>query len=161
MNWYMQITPITEVNAHIFDVFEQDYEAEFSALTKKEPDVEGRFAIEANWHPPNSGFYLFLQEKPAGFAIRSEADGYSDIAEFYILPCYRKKGLGKLFAFTLFNTFRGPWQVRQIQTATAAIMFWRAVIHEYTQGNYTEDMTHDPYWGTVICQRFISQSVQG
>jgi hypothetical protein len=48
----MRIVQITSKNAHIFEVFVQDYEAEFSAITRKEPDAEGRFALEADWRPP-------------------------------------------------------------------------------------------------------------
>lgn len=155
----MKILPITSANAHIFEVFAQDYEAEFSAITRKEPDAEGRFALEANWQPPNKGFYQFIQGKPVGFAIRGETDdGHSDIAEFYILPCYRKKGVGKQLAFAIFDLFPGPWQVRQIPTATKAIVFWRATIKEYTGGNYTEDQVSDSHWGTVIRQRFASRT---
>ena len=169
----MKVVPITQENAHIFEVFEQDYESEFSAITKKEPNAEGRFAIEADWGAPNKGFYLFIEDisngiqksasgnpvgyKPAGFAVRGEIDGRSDIAEFYILPCYRKKGLGKLFAFADFDRFHGPWQVRQISTAVEATSFWRTVIHEYTHGNYAEDQINDPHWGVVIRQRFTSK----
>src|SRR6476469_8723826 len=99
----MNYIPITQENQNIFDVFEQDYEAEFSSITRKEPDAEGRFAIEADWRPPNSGLYLFIADKPAGFSVRSLVDGRSDMAEFYILPCYRKQGYGKLFAFKMFD----------------------------------------------------------
>ncbi len=154
----MEIIPITKANAHIFEVFVQDYEAEFSAITRKEPNAEGRFALEADWRPPNSGFYQFKHGKPVGFAIRSLAtEGSSDIAEFYILPCYRKKGFGKLLAFAIFDLFPGPWQVRQIPTAGEAIAFWRSTIHEYTSGNYEEDEVSDPHWGSVIRQRFKSR----
>ncbi|MGE5196261.1 MAG: GNAT family N-acetyltransferase [Anaerolineae bacterium] len=153
----MNIIPITPTNSHIFEVFEQDYEAEFSAVTKKEPNVEGRFAIEADWRDPNKGFFLFVNEKPAGFVIRGINDGRSDIAEFYILPCYRKKGLGKILAFAIFDLFPGPWQVRQIPTAKEAITFWRTIIHEYTHGNYTEDLTNDSHWGSVVRQLFHSR----
>jgi predicted acetyltransferase len=156
MELEMEIVPITSANSAIFDVFEQDYEAEFSAITKKEPSPEGRFAIEADWHPPNSGFYLFIKKKPAGFAIRDELNGRSDIAEFYILPCYREKGYGKRFACALFDRFPGPWQVRQIVTATEAIAFWRAVIDAYTEGAYEEVTIDDPHWGRVLCQTFTS-----
>ena len=150
----MKIVPISDTNAHIFDTFEQDYESEFSALTHKEPDAEGRFAIEADWRSPNSGLYLFLDQKPAGFAVRGTVEGRSDIAEFYILPCYRKKGYGKQFAFAIFDSFPGPWQVRQIPTARDAIAFWRAVIIKYTNGKYTEDFVEDLHWGTVLRQCF-------
>jgi predicted acetyltransferase len=154
----MKIEPITDKNSHIFEVFEQDYEAEFSAITRKEPDAEGRFAIEATWEPPNQGFYLFIREKPAGFAIKGTIEKRSDIAEFYILPLYRKKGFGKAFAFALFDLFPGSWQVRQIPTAKEAIAFWRIVIDEYTKGNYKEDQTKDPHFGFVTRQLFQSRS---
>lgn len=154
----MKIIPITLENAHIFEVFVQDYEAEFSAITKKEPDAEGRFAIEAGWQNPNNGFYPFVEEKPVGFVIRGQTDEeHSDIAEFYILPCYRKKGFGKLLAFAIFDLFPGPWQVRQIPTATNAIAFWRATINEYTGGNYIETQVNDAHWGSVIRQCFESR----
>jgi predicted acetyltransferase len=152
-----KLIPIADENAHIFDVFVQDYEAEFSAITKKEPNVEGRFALEADWRHPNSGFYWFMKEKPVGFAIRTEINKRSDMAEFYILPCYRNTGLGKNLAFAIFDQFPGPWQVRQIPTAKEAITFWRRVIAEYTQDNYEEDLIDDLHWGKVIRQLFESR----
>lgn len=155
---YMEIIPITPENAHIFEVFVQDYEAEFSAITKKEPNAEGRFALEANWQSPNQGFYQFMKGKPIGFAIKGITDeGRSDIAEFYILPCYRKKTFGKKLAFAIFDLFPGPWQVRQIPTAVEAISFWRATIKDYTKGRYTEDHVKDPHWGIVLRQCFNSR----
>lgn len=153
-----RLIPITAENTHIFDVFVQDYEAEFSAITKKEPNVEGRFSLEVDWKNPNSGFYWFVKEKPVGFAIKTEIEGRSDIAEFYILPCYRNTGLGKRLAFAVFDLFPGPWQVRQIPTATDAINFWRMVISDYTQGCYTEDQIKDLHWGKVIRQLFNSRN---
>lgn len=154
----MKIVPITPENVHIFEVFAQNYEAEFSAITRKEPDVEGRFALEADWHSPNQRFYPFVEGKPVGFAIKGHtAEGRSDIAEFYILPCYRKKGWGKMFAFDIFDSFPGPWQIRQIPTATDAIAFWREIIREYTEGNYREDRISDAHWGIVLRQCFESR----
>jgi predicted acetyltransferase len=117
--------------------------------------------VDSPWNPtgppPQSGFYWFRKEKPLGFAIRTEIDGRSDVAEFYILPCYRNTGLGKSLAFALFDQFPGPWQVRQIPTAKAATAFWRRVIAEYTQDNYKEDQVEDPHWGKVIRQLFESR----
>lgn len=146
-------------NEHIFEVFSQDYEAEFSALTHKEPDVEGRFALDASWEAPNKGFYFLIQGKPYGFAIWNQTlEGRSDIAEFYILPCYRLQGFGRQFAFALFDRFPGPWQVRQIPTAKQATAFWRATISEYTHGDYQEDLIPDAHWGMVLRQSFVGHS---
>jgi predicted acetyltransferase len=154
----MKLIPLTDSTSAIFDVLIQDYEAEFSSITKKVPDLEGKFTLDSDWKSPNKGFLLLLEDKPAGFVIKSNTDGRSDIAEFYILPCYRKKGLGKDFAFTIFDMFPGPWQVRQIPTATDAIAFWRAVIQDYTHGHFTEDHVSDHHWGKVVRQLFHSRN---
>ena len=154
----IQLISISEKNATIFEVFAQDYEAEFSAITKKEPNAEGRFALEANWKKPNSGFYCFSKKKPVGFTIVTEANNRSDIAEFYILPCYRKMGYGKKLAFAVFDLFPGPWQVREIPTAKDAIVFWRTTISEYTKDKYEEDHIEDPHWEIVLRQTFVSRT---
>lgn len=142
----MAITPINPSNAHIFDVLAQDYESEFSALTHKEPDINGRFALEISWQKPYEGFYQFTKEKPIGFTIKGIRAGRFDMGEFYILPCYRKKEFGKKFAFEIFDRFPGNWQVRQLQKASGATAFWRRVIDEYTNGNYSEDFIEDSHW---------------
>ncbi|MBI2743276.1 MAG: GNAT family N-acetyltransferase [Chlamydiales bacterium] len=152
----MTIVAIAKSNAHIFDILAQDYEAEFSALTNKEPDFSGFFSLEASWQEPYKGFYLMLKEKPAGFVIVSEVKGRWDIAEFYILPCYRKRGLGRFLATHIFDLFPGPWQVRQIWGAEVAATFWRDVINVYTSGQFTEDRISDPHWGIVTRQLFKS-----
>jgi predicted acetyltransferase len=141
-NSLMIIVPITSENTSIFDVLVQDYEAEFSAITGKEPCPNGRFVLEAGWEAPYKGFYLFTGDKPAGFAVKGIIDGRSDMIEFYILPCYRKKNFGKLFAFKIFDRFPGPWQVRQIKGAVEANVFWRRIIDEYTHGHYSEDQVN-------------------
>jgi len=152
------IVPITAANAFIFDVLVQDYEAEFSAITGKEPDPSGRFALEANWKEKGyHGFYQFAEERPTGFVVKGLVKGRHDIAEFYILPCYRKRGFGKSLAFAIFDAFPGPWQVRQIQSALEANAFWRRIIQEYTHGRYIEDQVADPHWGRVTRQCFESR----
>lgn len=98
-----------------------------------------------------------MKEKPTGFVLKGMVNGRSDIAEFYILPCYRKRGFGKLLAFAVFDRFPGPWQVRQILGAENALAFWRRTIHEYTHGNYTEDQINDPHWGLITRQLFESR----
>lgn len=155
----MKLIRMTLENAAIFAVLAQNYEAEFSSITHKEPNAEGRFAIEVEWHAPNQGFYLFHDGKPSGFAIIQQTEEeVFDIAEFYILPCYRKKGYGKWLAFALFDLFHGAWQSRQIITAQNAIQFWQKVIQEYTNGHYAEDIVEDAHWGKVLRQSFHSRA---
>ena len=48
---------ITAANATVFDRLVQDYEEEFSPITKKEKGADGKYALDADWRPPNEGFY--------------------------------------------------------------------------------------------------------
>jgi predicted acetyltransferase len=63
-----------------------------------------------------------------------------NIAEFFILQKYRRKGVGTYVAQYIFDRFRGNWEVMQALSHKAAQMFWRKVIAQYTSGNYEESI---------------------
>src|SRR5580692_8036317 len=75
-----------------------------------------------------------------------------------IVPTYRKKMVGKNMAFAVFNKHPGPWRIRQISGSELATKFWRRVIGEYTNENYTESQIDNPPWGLSICQKFNNQN---
>lgn len=147
---------ITEQNKAIFERLAQDYEDEFSPITGKIPDEKGKYSIDVDWHAPSIGYYWKEGNAVVGFCIMKPIEEYNDIAEFYVVPSYRKKGIGKKLAFAVFNRHRGLWQVRQILLATDANKFWKRVVSSYTLGKYTEMEMEDPTWGKVICQRFTN-----
>ncbi len=68
--------------------------------------------------------------------------------------------VGKNMAFAVFNKHPGPWRVRQIPGSEAATKFWRRVIGNYTNENYTELQIANPPWGLSICQQFDNQISQ-
>ena len=92
-----------------------------------------------------------------GFVIKDQCGEYSDIGEFYIIPAYRKMGAGRKMAFSIFDQHPGLWQVRQLQNAKLAKLFWRSVISDYTKCDYIELELEDEIWGKVSCQRFKSK----
>lgn len=51
-----------------------------------------------------------------------------------------------------------PWRVRQIPGSEVATKFWRKVIGEYTNENYTESQIENPPWGLSVCQIFNNQA---
>jgi predicted acetyltransferase len=51
---------------------------------------------------------------------------------------YRKAGVGKAAANTVFNMFKGEWKVAEIEANFPAQKFWRKVIGEYTDGKFEE-----------------------
>jgi len=151
---------INESNSHIFDELAQDYEDEFSPTSGKKKNQDGKYSIDVDWRIPNFGYYWKEGSKIVGFSIIEPIDGYSEIVDFYVVPAYRKKMIGKNMAFAVFNKHSGPWRVRQISGCEAATKFWRRVIGEYTNGNYTESQIENPPWGLSVCQQFNNQTSQ-
>ena len=82
--------------------------------------------------------------KILGFAMvnqymQKSKDGHS-IAEFMIIPKYRRLKIGKNVAIELFNMHNGIWEVKPSYGNKSAYSFWKNVIDEYTNlDNVFED----------------------
>lgn len=79
-------------------------------------------------------------DKLAGFAMINtyviyEKEGHS-IAEFMILPEYRKNKIGTKAANKCFELYQGIWEVTASFNSEIAFNFWKKVIEEYTNNNY-------------------------
>ena len=82
----------------------------------------------------------FIKEQDSnkllGFAMvnkymQKSKDGHS-IAEFMIIPKYRRLKIGKRVAIELFNMHKGIWEVKPSYDSKSAFLFWKSVIDEYT-----------------------------
>ena len=58
------------------------------------------------------------------------------VAEFLILPSYRRNHIGKRVAFEVFDMFKGNWEVEPIYNSEEAYSFWKRTIEDYTNNNY-------------------------
>lgn len=58
------------------------------------------------------------------------------IAEFLIMPIFRRNHLGKRVAYEIFDKFKGDWEVQPMKNNLVAYSFWKSVISEYTNDNY-------------------------
>ena len=58
------------------------------------------------------------------------------IAEFLIMPHYRRNHIGKKVAYDIFEKFKGDWEVQPMENNQVAYSFWKSIISEYTNGNY-------------------------
>lgn len=133
----------------------QIYEAEFSLITKKQPDETGIYKLDVNLNETDN-FLLFKNHTVVGFCVKGVTSNRHDIYEFYIEPEYRGNKLGREFAKEIFKKYNGEWQVRQIEGANKAISFWRKAIGEFTRDNFEESVVEDKYWGKVTRQLFKS-----
>jgi predicted acetyltransferase len=141
----------------------QLYIYDWSELQPLDVGVDGRFEdypLDVYWrdawrHP----FLIRVDGQLAGLALVSERSrltgsaGVTDMAEFFIMRRYRRKGAGLAAAFAAFDRFKGPWEVRQRDDNEGATAFWRRVITRYTNGKYQEARWNDSAW-TGPVQRF-------
>ena len=89
--------------------------------------------------------------------VKGTDDHHHDIAEFYIVPAKRGRHVGRKFAQEIFSRYKGNWQVKQIDGADKAVVFWQKTISEFTNNNYSEESINDSYWGKITRQRFESK----
>jgi predicted acetyltransferase len=66
----------------------------------------------------------------AGFALvrRHTATDFREMAEFYIAPAFRRRGLGREAAHALFARDPGWWHLQILDTNAGAQAFWRRVL---------------------------------
>ena len=65
-----------------------------------------------------------------------KSDSGHSIAEFMVIPKYRKNKIGKEIAFKCFDMYHGNWEVSPSLNSESAYLFWQKVIDEYTKSNY-------------------------
>jgi predicted acetyltransferase len=107
-------------------------------------EADGAYAPPA-WHRTfwrrdgRHHFIVRVDGRPAGFALVREltaADGRParEMAEFFVLRTYRRRGIGRRVARMLFARFPGPWQLSVLTWNVVARPFWRDVIRRVAVG---------------------------
>ncbi|MEY8768344.1 hypothetical protein [Francisella philomiragia] len=150
----MKIIKITSQNNHIYENLVQLYECEFAPLTGEKPDSNGLYVIQTPIKGGVVGYLVYIDNLPVGFMVIKELEECLDVAEFFILPSYRRNRIGIDFAKDIFLRNKGNWQIRQIQGADYATRFWRRVVKELVCLDFIESFEYDSEWGYVTIQRF-------
>ena len=87
-------------------------------------------------------YFVKLENKIVGFVMinkyleKSNPENACSIAEFMVIPKYRRKNIGKKVAIKIFEMFKGGWEVKPSFGSDVAYRFWENVIKEYTNGIY-------------------------
>ncbi|MBS4199123.1 GNAT family N-acetyltransferase [Bacillus sp. FJAT-49732] len=94
-----------------------------------------------------AGFALVALDVPRDFTKLSNAEKTNIISDFFIMRKFRRKGIGKQVAFSIFKQFKGVWEVRQTYENKPAYAFWKKVISEFTKdSSYQEEMLESELW---------------
>jgi predicted acetyltransferase len=134
----VEVIPALREQESILDNLIQLYAYDFSELHEVEIGSDGRFTYrdlplywsEEGHHP----FLVRVNTRLAGFVLvkkGSEVSGDDttwDMAEFFVLRGYRRRGVGTRVAEEVWRRFPGPWEVRVMETNVAARSFWQRVI---------------------------------
>jgi predicted acetyltransferase len=118
------------------------YAYDFSEFHPLEIGADGRFGykplplywIEAGRYP----FLVTVNDKLAGLVLVKGGSEFSqnpfvwDMAEFFILRGYRRRGIGTRVAHQVWRQFPGAWEVRTMQLNASAQDFWAVAISRFT-----------------------------
>jgi len=118
------------------------YAHDFSEFHDLELGADGRFgysSLPIYWaEPGRHPFLVRVDVKLAGLVLvkrGSEISGNEtvwDVAEFFVLRGYRRRGIGTQIAHEVWRRFPGPWEVRVMQSNASARDFWAHAISTLT-----------------------------
>ncbi len=140
----VEVLAATAEEAPILTNLLQLYAHDFSEFLDVEIGADGKFTynpLPLYWSEPGRNpFLLRVDGKLAGFALVKEGSAVSgnedawDLAEFFVLRGYRRRGVGTTAAHKLWRQFPGSWEVRVMQSNVAAQRFWKQVISDFVGG---------------------------
>lgn len=161
----LKLTKVHDIKKAPFVNLQQLYEFEFSPITKDKTNLYGLYdqdEIKKHWSKSGYDVYIIYCGKiPIGFAVINLSSMINgdrktrDVAEFFVMPAYRKSGVGRWAAIKLFNTYKENWEIRQLPGLEYAKIFWESVIREYTHDNFESLMVDEPSWKGYL-QKFSS-----
>jgi len=127
---------------HLIEFYQYDF-SEFDGTDVDANGIYGYGYLDDYWSKPHRYPLLVrVDHHLAGFVLVNDyvyhPTSSRSIAEFFVMRKYRRRGVGRTVACTVFDQLPGRWEVRQLQENRGAQTFWRTVIDEYTRGEYTE-----------------------
>lgn len=127
------------------------YIHDLSEIFPVELGPDGRFGYEwlpLYWAEPavRHAFLIKCGTRIAGFALATRGSPATDnpedldVAEFFVLRAYRRSGVGRQAAFTLWDSVPGQWVVRVSEANRGRIPFWSEIVRSYTSGVFVESI---------------------
>jgi predicted acetyltransferase len=155
----VRIEQVTPRERDVLWRYLQFYIYDMSRFTGAQPD-NGVFPyrhFDAYWREDErrSAWWAKVGGEIAGFAlVRFDAgEGCHEIAEFFVVNRWRRRGVGLAFARQLLGRFPGLWRLHELANNGGAIAFWRCVLGGFAP--YTEaSLTYADGLGRIE-QRFV------
>jgi predicted acetyltransferase len=139
----------TQAGAALLSNLLQLYIHDMSEIFAVEIGAEGRFSYDKlplYWSGDERHFPFLIRSgvRIAGFALVTRGSPVTDnpedldLAEFFVLRRLRRSGVGRRAAVLLWDHVPGHWIVRVSEGNRGGLLFWEAVIRDYTHGAFSE-----------------------
>ncbi len=139
---YIEVLPAPpdqqSILANLLEFYAYDF-SEFHSLELGSNGLFGYKNLPLYWN--ERGRHPFLIKVDGGLAglalvkrgseFSNNADAW-DVAEFFIMRAYRRRGIGMAVAHEIWRKFPGPWEVRVMESNGAAVKFWQRAITTFT-----------------------------
>jgi predicted acetyltransferase len=111
------------------------YAYDFTDFLDLELGTDGRFGyspLPLYWSEPGRHpFLVRVDGKLAGFVFVNRDSEIWDMAEFFVLRGYRRRGIGTEIAHEVWRRFPGLWEVRVMELNHSAHQFWERAISAF------------------------------
>ena len=158
----MIVKPMS-IDDGVFKNVQQCYECEFSPITQSKMDIHGNYnqqEIRSHWACRWDAYIFYIDNASAGLCVinygsmihdvMKNNSAVHDVAEFFIMPNFRKRGFGEDFATAIFMMYKGRWEVRQLpELVHTARIFWRKTISKLADNKFVEIANHPNWLGLV------------
>jgi predicted acetyltransferase len=146
------LDPASRADELVLNRLLQLYVYDFSEFMDFDIGDDGIFRFTYQPEPWRHAYLVRVDGRLAGFAILDEKSRITgnrdvmDVAEFFVMRKFRRKGVGAAAAMQAFDLFPRKWEVRQTAKNVAATAFWRRTIARYTGGHFEEVVFDDERW---------------
>jgi predicted acetyltransferase len=138
----VEVIPATSEQQSIVANLLELYAHDFSEFHDVKLNPDGRFGytnLPLYWlDPDRHPFLVRLDRKLAGLILVKKGSEISDdntvwdMAEFFVVRRYRRRGIGTEIAREIWSRFPGRWQVHVMESNPSAHQFWERAIAEFT-----------------------------
>ena len=147
------VKPATIEEQHVVSSLLQPYLDELSSFPDEYPDYKDENGIydyphlDAYWQEDERYPYLLYSNSTiAGFALVRRNDEHWEMAEFYVLPDFRRCGLGTACAREIFEKHTGEWEIGFNKHNEASRSLWQRLAEHLSKSSILSgelDTSHD------------------
>jgi len=148
----IQIIPATLSDYHIIQNLARFYVYDRSGFMGWGCEADGMFECIDFKHyfenPEEKAFLIKVADELAGFVLIDKGylgtaslnskSSYWNIGEFFIIAKFQGTGVASFVAKEIFRMFSGNWSVAIMPKNIKALKFWRKIIEDVSNGDYTE-----------------------